>query len=92
MKRWKEKGREWTVEFVVEGGVPWLKVGQMPKQRLWIAAHAKGEHQDGWMIVVDLVCKGGPEILIRLAEDKEGKPVMEMWNGNTGSVVMMEKV
>ncbi|THX98238.1 beta-lactamase [Aureobasidium pullulans] len=89
---WKEQDREWIVELVFESCVPWLKVGQMPKQRLWIAAHAKGEYQDGAKIVVDLVCKGGVEVLIRLVEDKEGKPMMEMWNGNTGSVVMMEKV
>ena len=80
------------VELVFESGMPWLRTGQMPKQRLWIAAHAKGEYQDGSKIVVDLVCKGGVEVLIRLVEDKEGKPMMEMWNGNTGSVVMMEKV
>ena len=89
---WKEQEREWMVELVFESGMPWLRTGQMPKQRLWIAAHAKGEYQDGSKIVVDLVCKGGVEVLIRLVEDKEGKPMMEMWNGNTGSVVMMEKV
>lgn len=88
---WKEQEREWMVELVFESGMPWLRTGQMPKQRLWIAAHAKGEYQDGSKIVVDLVCKGGVEVLIRLVEDKEGKPMMEMWNGNTGSVVMMEK-
>lgn len=92
MGGWKEEGREWKVEFVVEGGMPWLRVGQMPTQRLWVAAHAKEEDQDGSKVVVDLVCKGGLEIMIRLAEDKEGRPMMEMWNGNTGSVVKMEKV
>lgn len=89
---WKEQESKWMFELVFEGGMPWLRTGQMPTQRLCVAAHAKEEYQDGSKVVVDLVCKGGVEVLIRLVEDKEGKPVIELWNGNTGSVVMMEKV
>ncbi|CAD0081792.1 unnamed protein product [Aureobasidium vineae] len=89
---WKEQGNRFQIDFVIEEGVPWLKFGQMPNQRLWVAAQGKEEYQDGHKVVADLVCKGGIEILVRITEDKEGKPLMEMWNGATGEAVAMERV
>ncbi|KAG9941861.1 beta-lactamase/transpeptidase-like protein, partial [Aureobasidium melanogenum] len=89
---WKEKGTQFKVEFLAQEGVPCLKVGQMPEQWLWIAAHGEEESQDGSRVVADLVCRGGVEVLVRLIEDANGEALMEMWNGNTGKKVVMERV
>ncbi|KAG9586606.1 beta-lactamase/transpeptidase-like protein, partial [Aureobasidium melanogenum] len=36
---WKEQGTQFRMEFMAKEGVPWLKIGQMPEQWLWIASH-----------------------------------------------------
>ncbi|KAH0369947.1 beta-lactamase/transpeptidase-like protein, partial [Aureobasidium melanogenum] len=89
---WKEQGTQFKIEFLAKEGVPWLKVGQMPEQWLWIAAHGGEEFQDGNRVVADLVCRGGMEVLVRMMEDDNGGALMEMWNGNTGKKVAMERV
>lgn len=89
---WKQPDTHFQIEFLAKEGVPWLKVGQMPEQWLWVAAHGGAESQSGNRVVADLVCRGGMEVLVRTMEDENGEALMEMWNGNTGEVVIMEKV
>ncbi|KAK6006994.1 hypothetical protein QM012_006002 [Aureobasidium pullulans] len=89
---WKEQGTQFQIQFLAKEGVPWLKVGQMPEQWLWIAAHGEMDLQNGNKIIADLVCRGGMEVLVRLMEDKIGEAFMEMWNGNTGETITIERV
>ncbi|KAG9667257.1 beta-lactamase/transpeptidase-like protein, partial [Aureobasidium melanogenum] len=89
---WKEQHTQFQIEFQAKEGVPWLKVGQMPQQWLWIAAHGEDESHDKSRAVTDLVCRGGMEVLLRLIEDDNGEALMEMWNGNTGKEMAMERV
>ncbi|CAD0086644.1 unnamed protein product [Aureobasidium mustum] len=89
---WKERGTQFQVQLMAKEGVPWLKVGQMPEQWLWIAAHGEEESKNGRRVVADLVCRGGMEVLVRILESENGEALMEMWNGNTGEVMVMERV
>lgn len=89
---WKERGKQFQVELLAKEGVPWLKVGQMPEQWLWVAAHGEEEFQGEDRIIADLVCRGGLEVLVRIMEGKNGEVLMETWNGNTGETMVMGKV
>jgi CubicO group peptidase (beta-lactamase class C family) len=95
---WKELEREWKVEFDVEKDSAYLQVAGMEKQKLWIAAHGRPSGLDKRRVVVDLVCNGGLEILVRLMvddgdnDDEMEKPMMELWNASTGDVVALVKL